>query len=157
MPAVRKAVLDDACRLAEIEVFNYRLNFYPLFRTDRYFFSELNVPVLMQEYQDMPDRIDRTFVYDDGVVKGFARVNGTEIEKLFVEPAFQGQGIGGALLEHAIQHTGASWLLVLEKNERAKRLYERYGFRATETKQRVDDTKEYLVRMERLRTTRCHK
>ena len=48
MPAVRKAVLADACRLAEIEVFNYRLNFYPLFRTDRYFFSELNVPVLMQ-------------------------------------------------------------------------------------------------------------
>ena len=149
MPTVRKAVPDDTCRLAEIEVFNYRLNFYPLFRTDRYFFSELNVTVLMQEYQDMPERIDRTFVYDDGVVKGFVRVNGTEIEKLFVEPAFQGQGIGGALLEHAIQHTGASWLLVLEKNEWAIRLYEKYGFHLTERKQRVADTKEYYVRMER--------
>lgn len=149
MPAVRKAVPDDACRLAEIEVFNYRLNFYPLFRTDRYFFSELNVPVLMQEYRDMPERIEHTFVFDDGVVKGFIRVNGEEIEKLFVEPIFQGQGIGGALLEHAIQLTGAKWLLVLEKNEGARRLYERYGFRMTEIRQRVDDTAEFLVRMER--------
>ena len=153
MPAVRKAVPDDACRLAEIEVFNYRLYFYPLFRTDRYFFSELNVPVLIQEYQAMPERIDRTFVYDDGVVKGFARVNGEEIEKLFVEPDFQGQGIGGLLLEHAIKHSGARFLLVLEKNEKAIQLYERYGFRLTDQKQRVDDTGEYLVRMVRGITT----
>ncbi len=151
MSAVRKAVPGDACRLAEIELFNYRLNFYPLFRTDRYFFSEMNVPVLIQEYRDMPERIEHTFVFDDGVVKGFIRVNGEEIEKLFVEPAFQEQGIGGALLEHAIQHTGAKWLLVLEKNEGAIRLYERYGFRLTDRKQRVDDTNEFLVRMEKER------
>lgn len=149
MSFVRSAVSADACRLAEIEVFNYRQSFYPLFRTDRYFFSEMNVPVLMREYQDMPERIERTIIYDDGVVKGFVRVNGEEIEKLFVEPVFQGQGIGSILLDHAIRNTEAKWLLVLEKNEGAIRLYERYGFRATETRQRVDDTKEYLMRMER--------
>lgn len=151
MSFVRGAVPADACRLAEIEVCDYRLNFYPLFRTDRYFFSEMNVPVLMGEYQNMPERIGRTFVYDDGVVKGFVRVNETEIEKLFVEPVFQGRGIGSALLEHVIRHTGAKWLLVLEKNEGAIRLYERFGFRLTDRKQRVDDTLEYLVRMERKR------
>ena len=149
MSAVRKAVPGDACRLAEIEVFNYRLNFYPLFRTDTYFFSELTVPVLMEEYRDRPERIEHTFIYDDGVVKGFVRVNGAEIEKLFVEPTFQDQRIGGELLDHVLQHTEARWLLVLEKNEGAKRLYERLGFRMTEHRQRVDDTKEYLVRMER--------
>ena len=149
MSFVRRAVPADACRLAEIEVFNYRLHFYPLFRTDRYFFSEMNVPVLMQEYGDLPQRIDRTYVYDDVVMKGFIRVNGEEIEKLFVEPAFQGQGIGSELLAYAIQNTGAKWLLVLEKNAGAIRLYERFGFRLTDRKQRVDDTREYLVRMER--------
>ena len=149
MPAIRKATRGDACRLAEIKIFNYRLNFYPYFRTDAYFFSELNVSALMQAYRDMPERIEHTFVYDDGVVKGFVRINGTEIEKLFVEPAFQGQGIGGALLDHAIRHAGADWLLVLEKNEGAIRLYERHGFRLMEQRQRVDDTEEYLVKMER--------
>lgn len=97
----------------------------------------------------MPELIERTFIYDDGVVKGFIRVNGAEIEKLFVETAFQGKGIGSTLLNYAILHTEARWLLVLEKNERAIRLYERYGFHVTENRQRVDDTKEFLVRMER--------
>lgn len=149
MSYIRKAVPGDAGRLSEIEVFDYRLHFYPLFRTDAYFFSELNVPVLMQEYRNMPELIERTFVYDDGVVKGFMRVNGEEIEKLFVEMAFQGKGIGSALLDYAITHTEAKRLLVLEKNERAIRLYERFGFLVTEHRRRVDDTKEFLVRMER--------
>ena len=150
MACIRKAVQSAACRLAEIEVFDYRLHFYPLFMTDRYFFSELNVPVLIQEYQDEPERIERTYVYDDdGVAKGFVRVNGEEIEKLFVETAFQGKGIGGALLEHVIQNTKAKYLLVLEKNKGAIRLYERHGFHMTQQRQKVDDTKEYLVRMER--------
>ena len=150
MASIRKAVQSDASRLAEIEVFDYRLHFYPLFKTDHYFFSELNVPILIQEYQDEPERIERTYVYEeDGVVKGFVRVNGKEIEKLFVETAFQGMGIGGALLEHVIQNTIANSLLVLEKNKGAVRLYERYGFHMTEQRQRVDDTEEYLVRMER--------
>ena len=150
MASIRKAVQSDASRLAEIEVFDYRLHFYPLFKTDHYFFSELNVPILIQEYQDEPERIERTYVYEeDGVVKGFVRVNGEEIEKLFVETAFQGMGIGGALLEHVIQNTIANSLLVLEKNKGAVRLYERYGFHMTEQRQRVDDTEEYIVRMER--------
>ena len=34
MQYIRKATLSDANRLAEIEVFCYRLNFYPIFRND---------------------------------------------------------------------------------------------------------------------------
>ena len=146
---IRAAGKDDAARLAEIEIFNYRLNFYPIFRNDAYFFSELNVPVVAEEYRTEPERVARTIIYDDGVIKGFARVNGDEIEKLFVEPAFQNRGIGGALLEHAVKNARASDLLVLEKNENAIRFYERHGFCLTEEKQRVDDTREFLIRMVR--------
>ena len=149
MSCIRKAVPSDACRLSEIEVFNYRMYFYPLFRTDDYFFSELNVPVLMQEYLDRPELIKHTFVFDDGVVKGFVRINGDEIEKLFVEPVFQNKGVGSALLEHALRHTRARRLLVLEKNPGAIRLYERHGFSMTEHRQRVDDTDEFFIIMER--------
>ncbi len=149
MSCIRKAVPGDACRLSEIEVFNYRLFFYPLFRTDHYFFSELNVPVLMREYLDQPEKIEHTYVFDDGVVKGFIRINGDEIEKLFVEPVFQNKGVGSALLEHALRHTRARRLLVLEKNPGAIRLYERHGFSMTEHRQRVDDTDEFFIIMER--------
>ena len=147
MERIRPARAEDAVRLAEIEIACYRRYFYPIFRTDRYFFSELNVPVLIEEYRKEPERVAHTFVYDDGIVKGFVRVNGAEIEKLFVEPAFQNGGVGSALLAHAIA-AGGTRLLVLEKNPDAIRLYERHGFRATGERQRVDDTPEYLLRME---------
>lgn len=140
---------DDAVRLAEIEVFNYRLFFYPIVRTDAFFFGELNVPDLANEYAGEPERIAQTAIFDDGVVKGFVRVNGTEIEKLFVEPSFQNQGVGEKLLSYAIDTLGGKRLWVLEKNLRAIRFYERHGFRLTERKQRLDDTSEYLIQMER--------
>ena len=149
MDAIRKATQNDDFRLAEIEVFNYRLNFYPIFLTDRYFFSELSVPAVTEEYRREPERIAHTFVYDDGVIKGFVRVNEGTVEKLFVEPSFRDRGIGGALLEHAVKNARASDLLVLEKNENAIRFYERHGFCLTEEKQRVDDTREFLIRMVR--------
>lgn len=34
MQHIRNATLSDVNRLAEIEVFCYRLNFYPIFRND---------------------------------------------------------------------------------------------------------------------------
>lgn len=149
MEPVRMANADDAVRLAEIEIFNYRLHFYPIFRTDRYFFSELNVLTEAAEYARKPERIAHTAVYDDGVVKGFVRVNGDEIEKLFVEPSFQNRGVGDALLHFAVQTLGGRRLLVLEKNLRAIRFYERHGFTLTDRRQRVDDTQEFFRWMER--------
>ena len=145
-PMIRHAAQEDAARLAEIEIFNYRLFFYPIFRTDRYFFSELTVPTLIGEYRAFPEKLAHTLVYDDGIVKGFVRVNGDEIEKLFVEPSFHGQGIGGALMERAVERGGRR-LLVLEKNPGAIRLYERHGFVCTDERQRVDDTNEFFIIM----------
>ena len=46
---IRPATPDDLARIAEIEVFNYRLNFYPIFRSDEYYFGSLQVPRLMEE------------------------------------------------------------------------------------------------------------
>ena len=145
---IRAAREGDEVRLAEIEVFGYRQNFYPIFLTDRYFFSELTVPVLIGEYRSEPERLKNSFVYDDGIVKGFVRVSGREIEKLFTDPAFLNRGIGAALLDRALTE-GADRLLVLEKNKKAIRFYERHGFRLTDEKQRIDDTPEFLIRMVR--------
>ena len=89
---IRQAKQEDLARIAEIEIFNYRLNFYPIFRNDEFYFQELQVPNLIQNYLQAEDVLDNTYVYDDGVVKGFIRLAGQEVRKLFVEPVLQGRG-----------------------------------------------------------------
>ena len=139
---VRKASRIDLSRIAEIQVFNYRLFFYPIFQSDEYYFSELGVPSLMKEYES---GLDSLYVYDDGVVKGFIKVEGTYIAKLFVEPVLQNASIGSRLLEYAVREHNADHLWALEKNAKAIRFYERHGFALTGEKKPEDGTSEYLV------------
>lgn len=145
---IRQAAKKDVFRIAEIEVFNYRLNFYPIFKNDKFYFEELQVNSEAEKLAD-EEILQHTYVYDDGAVKGFIIIDGKEVWKLFVEPALQGQSIGAELLEYAIEEHGAEALWVLEKNTRAKRFYEAHGFIATDEKIYEDGTTEYLVRMKR--------
>lgn len=149
MEHIRSATAQDAVRMAEIEVFNYRLNFYPIFQSDGFYFDELQVPKLAEEYKQKDELLKNSFVYDDGVVKAFIRIKGEQVEKLFVEPVLQSSGIGAKLLEFAKAEQGVRFLWALEKNEKAIRFYERHGFRLTEERQLEDDTTEYLVKMQR--------
>ena len=142
---IRQANYNDLVRIAEIEVFNYRLNFYSIFQNDEYYFQELTVPNLVKKYHES---IDGFYVYDDGVVMGFMKVVGTELKKLFVEPVLQSNGIGGVLLQYALKECSVSCLWVLEKNVRAIEFYQRHGFHVTTTKKLEEDTSEYLVFME---------
>ena len=143
---IRRARTDDLNRIAEIEVFNYRLQFYPIFRSDEFYFGELQVPNVAKRYADSLEDIR---VWDDGVVMGFILVKNGEVRKLFVEPVLQGQGLGTKLLEYAVEHMGAKTLWALEKNTRAIRFYQRHGFHLTGERQLEDGTSEYLVRMQR--------
>ena len=143
---IRKAKHDDLNRIAEIEVFNYRLKFYPMFLDDEFYFGGLQVPNVKKRYADSLEYIR---VWDDGVVKGFILVKDGEVKKLFVEPVLQGAGIGAGLLEYAVEHMGAQTLWALEKNEGAIRFYQRHGFRLTGERQLEDGTSEYLVRMQK--------
>ena len=77
---IRKAERRDLSRIAEIQVFNYRLYFYPIFQSDEYYFNELQVPSLMQEYGS---QLDSLYVYDDGVVKEAAGDNLLAVVDLF--------------------------------------------------------------------------
>ena len=139
---VRKANMNDLSRIAEIQVFNYRLFFYPIFKSDDYYFSELSVPSLMREYES---GLDSLYVYDDGVVKGFIKIEETYIARLFVEPVLQNASIGSRLLEYAVREHNADHLWALEKNAKAIRFYERHGFTVTGEKKPEDGTSEYLV------------
>lgn len=146
---IRSATLHDLTRIAEIEIFNYRLNFYPIFQNDEFYFEELQVPKLTASYAADERFLPETYVYDDGVIKGFIRTESQEVKKLFVEPVLHGKGIGAALLNHAIEQKNARFLWALEKNERAIAFYERHGFRLTGERKPEEDTTECLIRMER--------
>ncbi len=143
MNSIRKATTADLARIAEIEIFNYRLNFYPIFKNDWYYFDYLTVPSLIEKYKY---KTDNFYVYDDGVVKGFVYIEDTEIKKLFVEPVLQGKTIGSKLLQYAISR-GADYLWALEKNVRAIKFYNRHGFTATGNKMYEEYTSELLIRL----------
>ena len=146
---VRQAETGDVSRIAEIFVFVRREKFFPIFQYEPYSFGELQVLPVAREYLDSPSRLQDVLVYDDGIVRGFLETDGSEIKHLYVESFFRGQGIGGALLEQAVQARGASWLWALEKNPDAIRFYERHGFALTGERVLEEDTEEYLLRMER--------
>ena len=146
MENIRKATIDDLARVADIVIFNYRINFYPIFKNDDYYFGELQVPALMEQYKNA---VDDMWVYDDGVIKGVVQIEGREIKRLFVEPVLQGNRIGSELLKFAIEAHGANTLWALEKNVDAIRFYRRHGFTVTADRRLEEDTEEYLVRLER--------
>jgi GNAT superfamily N-acetyltransferase len=71
----------------------------------------------------------------DGRLVGFIAVEHSRtldadvLERIYVEPAEQGQGIGAALLDKAKERRpGGIHLWVFQKNEGARRFYERHGF-----------------------------
>jgi len=149
MNNIRQATTADIARIAEIEIFNYRLNFYPIFQNDWFYFDEKQVPKEMKRYETEEGLLENTFVYDDGVVKGFIQIDERKVVKLFVEPVLQGQGIGAKLLKYAVTERQANHLWALEKNVKAIKFYERNGFYVTEEKQLEEGTTEYLIRLER--------
>ncbi len=139
MNFIRPASAADASRISEIIITNYRINFYPFFHNDSFYFGELNVLDMAAEYSEGKETLINTYVYDDGAVKGIICVFGNEIKKLFVEPQFQGQGIGARLLDFAINERKASWLWALEYNKRAIEFYQRHGFQLTGEKITEDE------------------
>jgi GNAT superfamily N-acetyltransferase len=72
----------------------------------------------------------RLWVWDvDGEIIGFVAVDDGEVSHLYVAPPAQGGGIGAALLEHAKAVSPERLeLWVFQKNDGARRFYERHGF-----------------------------
>lgn len=146
MENIRRAEPGDLNRIAEIEVFCYRLNFYPIFQEDAFYFGEFQVANRAAVHAA---HLDELWVYDDGVVKGFVQTAGGEVQKLFVEPVLHGRGIGAELLSWAVEQENARFLWALEKNHRAIAFYRRNGFQITPERRPEAGTAEFLVRMER--------
>ena len=149
MGQIRRAVVADASRLAEILVFTKRMNYRPIFQNDPVSFGEIQVLPIALSYLEHPQSLEHIWVYDDVFVKGMIHIEGTQIEELYVDSFFASTGIGAELIEFAKREFGAASLWVLEKNTGAIRFYEAHGFRRTDTRKLEEGTAEYIVMMER--------
>ena len=73
---IRKAIIDDLSRVAEIYVFNNRMNFFPIFKDESFSFGELQVVSLVNNYFKKDEIIKNIYVFDNGLIKGFIQMNG---------------------------------------------------------------------------------
>lgn len=128
---IRKAKTDDLSRIAEIYVWNNRINYFPIFKDEGFSFGELQVVSLVDHYFRKDEILKTIYVFDDGLIRGFLQMNELEICKLYVDPFFQNKGIGSALMEYAVKQLDANNLWALEKNEKAISFYQRHGFHLT--------------------------
>lgn len=149
MQEIRRADKEDISRIAEILVFTKRVSYRPIFQNDQFSFINLQVLPLAQEYQADKDRLERTWVFEDGFVKGMLETEGEELTKLYVDSFFQRMGIGAKLMDFAISKLGVRFLWALEKNTKAIAFYRAHGFELTGERMLEEGTPEYLVKMER--------
>jgi len=144
---IRKAGPNDVGRIAEIIVYNNRINYYPIFKDMAYSFSEYNVIDLAKQFLEDEEFMSNCYVYDDIVIRAFICIVNREVRKLYVDSFFQSEGIGSTMLEYAINDKQADNVWVLEKNSRALAFYKKHGFKETHDKVLEEGTSEYLVRL----------
>lgn len=155
---IRKATFSDASRLAEILIFAKRTAYRCIFQNDKVSFGEMQVLPLALQYIENPQLLENIYVFDDEFVKGMLhleRKKYIEIKELYIDPFFQGQGIGEQLLkftDEQRQSFGSSntFLWVLEKNKKARKFYEKHGFHYIGEKKIQEGTAEYLLKYQYL-------
>ncbi|MFR8247596.1 MAG: GNAT family N-acetyltransferase [Roseburia sp.] len=145
---IRKATEEDLSRIAEIFVFNNRINYFPIFKQEDFSFGELQVVSLIENYFGKTEIMDTLFVAEDnGIIKGFMEIRGTEIGKLYVEPCFQ-SGVWRCVDKICHSKSTCGFFMGIRKIQTAH-LYNCHGFIETGEKEYEEGTTEYLLKLVR--------
>lgn len=146
---LRKAGNRDISRIAEILIFTKRTTYRPIFKNDNVSFNEMQVLNEIEKLSQ-PSALDNIYVYDDGIVKATVKIEDvgekTKISEFFVDPFFQGEGIGTKILNNVIEKSKEVFLYVLDKNERAIRFYVKMGFKYTGEKEEFLNSGFYMLK-----------
>lgn len=146
---LRKAGNRDISRIAEILIFTKRTTYRPIFKNDNVSFNEMQVLNEIEKLSQ-PSVLDNIYVYDDGIVKAMVKIEDvgekTKVSEFFVDPFFQGEGIGTKILNNVIEKSKEVFLYVLDKNERAIRFYVKMGFKYTGEKEEFLNSGFYMLK-----------
>lgn len=146
---LRKADNRDISRIAEILIFTKRTTYRPIFKNDNVSFNEMQVLNEIEKLSQ-PSALDNIYVYDDGIVKAMVKIEDigekTKVSEFFVDPFFQGEGIGTKILNNVIEKSKEVFLYVLDKNERAIRFYMKMGFKYTGEKEEFLNSGFYMLK-----------
>lgn len=146
---LRKAGNRDISRIAEILIFTKRTTYRPIFKNDNVSFNEMQVLNEIEKLSQ-PGALDNIYVYDDGIVKATVKIEDigekTKVSEFFVDPFFQGEGIGTKILNNVIEKSKEVFLYVLDKNERAIRFYVKMGFKYTGEKEEFLNSGFYMLK-----------
>ncbi|MEU8703985.1 GNAT family N-acetyltransferase [Streptomyces sp. NPDC048565] len=124
---VRRAVDSDAAAVAEVWLRSFTAALPSVRRahTDDQVRSWFRAVVV-------PGQETWVATFEDSVVAMMV-LDGEDLDQLYLDPAWQGQGIGGRLVDLAKQRRPAGLALwTFQVNESARRFYERHGFVAGE-------------------------
>lgn len=139
----------DISRIAEILIFTKRTTYRPIFKNDNVSFNEMQVLKEIEKLSQ-PSALDNIYVYDDGIVKATVKIEDigekTKVSEFFVDPFFQGEGIGTKILNNVIEKSKEVFLYVLDKNERAIRFYVKMGFKYTGEKEEFLNSGFYMLK-----------
>lgn len=139
---IRKMELFDVVRVSEIHVYAWRCAYRGIV-SDDFLFNKMLVVKRIQYFErtfHMSGKED--YVYEDGVTKAFLTVgpcrdddklHAFELWGLYVDPFMQRQGIGTKMVDFCLQKAveknySEVYLWVLERNNTARRFYEKQGF-----------------------------
>lgn len=122
---LRRGDATDAEAVAAVHEAAARVAYAHIFRSDG---SDRPFPreATRRRWQTFTGRV--VVAEDAGQVIGFAAFDHRELHALYVLPAYWSRGVGGRLLEAA---GPVRELWVLRDNARARRFYERHGWRAS--------------------------
>lgn len=157
---IRKATLDDLCRIAEIHVTGWRYAYRNII-PDEFLFKTMNVPARIDAFKKAIERQEDVYVFDEnGIVKGFMiigpcrdsdRSDSFELWGLYVDPFMLRNGIGTKLIgfcEQKARELGHKdvVLWVLEDNKIGRNFYSKMGYEFDGTRKYLDKFGLYEIR-----------
>jgi GNAT superfamily N-acetyltransferase len=133
MLTLRRATVADAAAVAEVFLTSFHATYeFPLAHTDDEVRGWIRDRLIPSSEVWVAD--------DDGRLVGMMAVEPGELDQLYVAPDRLGEGIGRRLVDLAKERSPAGLSLwTFQVNDRARRFYERNGFRAVEF---TDDSNE---------------
>lgn len=154
---IRYASRDDIGRISEILVFDKRITYREIFEDDEFSFNQLQVLKVAKRLEKA--NMNTIMVYDDGILKGMLSSKSMEsmfcvfweLDELYVDYFFQGQGIGKSLFREFYNiaknnNVTEIFTWIVEKNYSAIEFYKSIGFVDTFEKRLVEGTKKYEVK-----------